>query len=502
MILEFIRFDSYQQKPKHQAQCNERYPYRSYDGSCNNLANHWWGAEGSSYKRLLPPHYDDGFNKMRERSVVRDYMLPSARLLSLTIHHEHPTKSVWTNYLPFFGQTLAHDITRTNVPEDVKCECDSGSSSSSSSNTDDECYSVQLPADDFHMRAYGLECIPFVRASGRWGDHECRFNPRMQWNNFSHYLDLGFIYSDDPVTRAFKHGLLSTSQLPNGERTFPRRTHECPLNYNEPTYFTPDDDAEQSSYLFSAQTIWLRNHNWLAERLAHECSHWDDERMFQEARRLNIAMYQHVVYAEYLPTLIGHTLAKKYDLLPLKHGYYKKYDELLYPQIMSEFAAAAYRLHTLVNHEQCYADAHLNVLACQDVQENIVTSRDSCDSLDYVFRGLVARWGYYQTPQVNFPLNNYLLKLHESMAVKNIQRGRDFGLQCYNEYRSLVGLNKAKTFNDLKNIPKSVREELKSLYANVDDIDLWTGGVSELPVSDGLIGKTLASKPPCFPCFV
>ena len=487
------------QKPKSNPHCDEHYPYRSYDGSCNNLENYWWGAAGSSYKRLLPPLYDDGLNKMRQRStVVRNARLPSARLISLAVHRERPTKSIWTNLMSTFSQLLSHDLSHFDLPANVTCDCHTDTDQ-------DECYAVSLPRNDVHMRSHGLECIPFVRASARWSDKaECRLKPRTQWNDNSHFLDMDFVYANaanNPASRRFKRGLLATSRLANGELTFPRRksSSSCPLNYDEPAYVTPDDDAEQNSYLFSAETLWLRNHNWLADGLARECSHWDDERLFQEARRINIAMYQHIVYDEYLPTLVGHKMAKKYDLLPLKRGYYTKYDRTLYPQISAEFAAAAFRLHTLVNHENCYADAKLQIVGCVDAQENTVTSRDSCESLDYVLRGLVARAGYEQTPQVNFALNNALLKQHDSLAVRDIQRGRDFGIPSYNEYRSLVGIKKATAFSEMKNIPKRVREQLERVYADVNDIDLWTGGMSEMALDDAVLGRTISSMSAFFP---
>lgn len=73
----------------------------------------------------------------------------------------------------------------------------------------------------------------------------------------------------------------------------------------------------------------------------------------------------------------------------------------------------------------------------------------------------------------------------------NIQRARDHGLAGYNEYRVKCNLTRARTFDDLAGeIPERLIKRLASVYASVDDIDLFPGGMSELPVHGGIIGPT------------
>lgn len=73
----------------------------------------------------------------------------------------------------------------------------------------------------------------------------------------------------------------------------------------------------------------------------------------------------------------------------------------------------------------------------------------------------------------------------------NIQRARDHGLPGYNKYRVKCNLTRARTFEDLAGeVPSKLIKRLTSLYASVDDIDLFTGGMSELPVHGGIIGPT------------
>ena len=59
--------------------------------------------------------------------------------------------------------------------------------------------------------------------------------------------------------------------------------------------------------LTAIQNIFAREHNRLA-KLLKGLPTWtnvDDSVIFEEARRINTAQYQHIVYTELLPILIG-----------------------------------------------------------------------------------------------------------------------------------------------------------------------------------------------------
>jgi hypothetical protein len=56
-----------------------------------------------------------------------------------------------------------------------------------------------------------------------------------------------------------------------------------------------------------------------------------------------IAQYQHIIYNQYLPLVIGPNMIKKFNLLPLKNSTYREYDATKMTQITNEFITAAFR---------------------------------------------------------------------------------------------------------------------------------------------------------------
>lgn len=52
-------------------------------------------------------------------------------------------------------------------------------------------------------------------------------------------------------------------------------------------------------------TIFMREHNRVADTLRNLNPHWDDEIVFLEARQIVVAEMQVIVYKEFLPVLLG-----------------------------------------------------------------------------------------------------------------------------------------------------------------------------------------------------
>ena len=106
-----------------------------------------------------------------------------------------------------------------------------------------------------------------------------------------------------------------------------------------------DVRANENTELMSLTTLFMRNHNFIATELATEdptkygFSSWNDQNLFQEARKLNIAEYQNIIYTQYLPALLGPSAPT-----------YTGYNPTVNASISTEFSTIAFRFgHSLLN---------------------------------------------------------------------------------------------------------------------------------------------------------
>lgn len=125
------------------------------------------------------------------------------------------------------------------------------------------------------------------------------------------------------------------------ERSGHRRNMYC--------FDTGDVRSNVQIQLTVMHTVWLREHNRIAKALASLNPYWDDEKLFQETRRIVGAMIQHISYNEFLPIVIGRSSMNKQGISLQKHGYYTGYNNKVNPGIRVEFHAAAFRFgHTII----------------------------------------------------------------------------------------------------------------------------------------------------------
>jgi peroxidase len=288
----------------------------------------------------------------------------------------------------------------------------------------------------------------------------------------------------------------------NTSSACPDKRYDTEYSRKPKCYLNGDPRTEDNVIITSLQTIFLREHNRIARELQSQHPNLSSDQLYQTARKINIAVYNNIIYAEYLPTLLGNELAKLYNLLPQSKGYFYGYNDKIYPQVINEFATAAFRYgHTQVAHSSHTASRTYRLSDPVPISHYLFNNEYYRESMDEIIRGALVDWSYGANAQVNEYLQDRLFdgifyrdSKRWSLPALNIQRGRDHGLPGYNLYREKCGLNLAYEFEDFDNVPENVIKKWKSLYASLDDVDLFVGLLSEFPMERALVGPTAGCK--------
>jgi peroxidase len=333
-------------------------------------------------------------------------------------------------------------------------------------------------------------------------------NPAQQINAVTSFLDLSQVYGSTTAVadalRTFSGGQLKTSPGNN-------------LPYNNLTYFTQDqlnaldmaNDAQavpgdqlfatgdvrgnENLELTALQTLFVRNHNLIAGELQKEHPTWTDEQLYQEARKINIAEYQIITYAAYLPDLLGA------NALPGYTGYKPNVD----PAIATEFSTIAFRFgHSLLSNEIQRQDnngdniavtggAPIN-LAYDYFDPNLLNPSGAVDPLtgqgssgiDAILKGdadgdaqAMDALAINEVRDLLFA-NGGLQDNGQDLIARDIERGRDDGIGTYNQVRVAMGLQPVTSFAQItSNV--TLQNELKEAYGSVNNIDPFIGGMAE-----------------------
>ncbi|XP_034945371.1 uncharacterized protein Prp3 [Chelonus insularis] len=465
--------------------------YRTHSGKCNNALHPTWGASLEAYTRLLPPEYNDGVSLPRVN-------LPSAREISVNVFSgvndlKHPFLMAMTS---LFGQFVANDLAHTPRMEllggrRLKC-CD-------------------VDYESFHPECFPIQaenvigCMEYTRSVPHPGSNHqsCRLGPRQQINQATSFLDLSTIYgSSEEVAkslRAGKNGLLSTQgkNLPIPSKNF----NSCRSdNKALPCFLSGDPRINENPGIALLHVLFLREHNRVAKQLSELNPHWDDEKLYQESRRIVIGEMQHITYNEFLPAVFGESNLERYYLRLVKPGYSTSYDSRIDPTLSNAaasaglffFAALTPKTFDLIDSHSATKSGERSLLSAFYAPQELYEA----GAIDRLITG--ATVGHSRKPS---GLNEVLLgryfhdgKTNEvaiDYAAQAIQQGRDHGLPSYTKWRLFCDLPEVTTFRDLEStMSRDFIDKLERVYKNVNDIDLVTGALSEAAVEGSVMGPT------------
>ncbi|XP_013100085.2 peroxidase [Stomoxys calcitrans] len=475
--------------------------YRSFDGSCNNLAHPGYGMANSRYGRLLKPRYGDG--KYTPTKSVTGAALPNARVLSLSLFGEMTRPDYGRTMMTMqWGQLVGHDMGQLMQPDQDDC-CENPDSKF--------CYNIPLHVYGPITLGTGKTCQSFTRAVSDV-DISCPYSTLGYAEKLSRqtsFLDMGSMYGNSLEqsikVRSYQGGLLKT--VWNGNQEL------CPVITNEQgecsnevgsCFAVPDARNQFTPSAIAAHTLFVREHNRLAKILAKLNPHFSDEKLFQVARKINVAQYQKISYYEWLPLLLGSSHCYENHLTHNvgSYDYVNDYNENWHPATYADSAIGALRYgHTTVPgwFTLFAADRYHNQsLRLSDYfqREETVQFFQNSNSFDPLVRGLVTQMEKRADGNVDKELKHYLNRQNVDefgvdLKAIDIQRGRDFGLPSYNDYREFCGLPRAYHWSDFAHTmdPQKIAL-LQKFYASPNDVDLNVGGALEHHVGDSLFGPT------------
>nr|QHN70690.1 cardinal [Limenitis arthemis astyanax] len=490
--------------------------YRAQDGTCNNLNNPLtWGVSNTPFRRVLPPDYGDGISS--PRTATDGSILPSARDVSVTVHRQsYAHDSSFTVMLAVWGQFIDHDITATALS---KGENSSLISCCNNHTVHPECFPVKLDPEDPFYQDYNLTCMEFVRSAPA---PTCRFGQREQLNQATAFLDGSTVYSfTSNKTEALRSGLdgqLRMLKLGSWELLPPSTDPVDGCNTEEMTakgrycFESGDDRANENLHLTTMHLIWARQHNRITTILKKMNPQWDDEVLFQESRRILGAQMQHITYAEFLPAVLGQDVMWALNLTLQTEGYSDAYNPEVDPSIANHFSAAAFRFaHTLLPGLIHNVDASTGTVSYTHLHEMLFNPYALYmeKGPKYAVRSALNTPVHAVDPHITTELSEHLFERSSTfngttnpspplkmpcgldLVSLNIQRGRDHGLPSYPAWREHCGFNRPKSYDELSTVfDASSYSRIRTIYKNVEDIDLYTGALAEDP-KGRLLGSTL-----------
>ncbi|GFR11722.1 peroxidase, partial [Trichonephila clavata] len=254
-----------------------------------------------------------------------------------------------------------------------------------------------------------------------------------------------------------------------------------------------DVRVNQHATLTSIQTLYMREHNRLASILKGLNPHWDEERLFQETRRINIAQIQCITYKEYLPYVIGPYLLEQFDLKVKDGPDGTLYNPRTRPGIVNEFSNAAFRLHSMVA-----SNVGALQLLFQDLYSNpkLIWEGHMNQLMQGVCQVPSAKYDHWFVKDVTVELRKPPGGSHGSdLSSMDIQRGRDTGLAPYIYLVRFCSRNQLKitSFDDLAPLMSIENIELlKKNYKTLEDVDLYMGLQMENHLPEAEVGPTTA----------
>lgn len=448
--------------------------FRSIDGSGNNPLFEAMNSHGAPLRRLLSADYADGVSAIAAPDVA------GPRAISNAVAAQSdaiPNSLGATDMFWQWGQFLDHDIDLTDGVDPA------------------EHANIAIPAGDvwFDPDNSGEKVLEFNRSLYDVNSGTSESNPRQQLNEITGWIDASNVYGSDNERAAALRDPLDSAYLNTSAGNLLPYNSDGLANaggVSDQLFVAGDVRANEQVGLTALHTVFVREHNRLVDALLLQDPAMDSEQAYQQARRIVGAQMQVITYREFLPLLLGE------NAIPAYAGYQPDVDA----RIANSFSTANYRLgHSLLSEQLLRLDANLEEIDAGNLPlRNAFFSPSVIEEtgIEPLLRGLASQICQELDPYEVDDIRNFLFGAPGSggfdLVSLNIQRGRDHGLPGYNQAREEVGLAPVASFADITT-DRQLQQKLASVYDNVDQIDLWVGGLAEDHVEGAMVGELLVT---------
>ncbi|MCI0460654.1 MAG: peroxidase [Gemmataceae bacterium] len=438
--------------------------FRTFDGTGNNLLYPLWGSAGTRLLRTAPADYGDRVSSPAGANR------PSARLISNIVMAETEellNERLLSDFIYVFGQFLDHDLDLTQ------------------SATPRQPFPIPVPRGDpfFDPAGTGTQVIGLNRSQFDPATGTGLGNPRQQITVVSAWLDGSQVYGSDATRaaalRTFTGGRLKTSPGSEGD-LLPLNTlglsNELPPGVDPTRFFVAGDiRANENIELTALHTLFLREHNRVAGRIAAANPSLSDEAIYQRARQWVGAELQIITYREFLPALLGPNALPRYT----------GYQPWVNPGIANEFAHAGFRVgHSFLGDDVEFLDNDGYEIRAEvplsEAFRNPELVRET--GIAPILKYLSADKAREGDPILVNSVRNFLFGPPGAggfdLGALDIQRARDHGLADYNSARTAYGLPRVSSFAQITS-DRYLQAALRDLYGSVNNIDIFAGGLAE-----------------------
>jgi hypothetical protein len=459
--------------PKAAAPGPETLTTRTPDGSYNDLGHSAMGMAGTRFGRNVPLR--SGYAEAPERILE-----PNPREVSRELLTRHE----------FIPATSLNLLAAAWIQFMVKDWFSHGAG--------DPQHHFELPlADDDPWPQRPLQVLKTLPDPTRAGDDG---GPQTFLNTETHWWDASQVYGGGTTAR---------DQLPR------RSGQDGKLLIGPGNRLVfPDDPALSPAYvpgwwlgLTMMSTIFVREHNAIADALKTAYPQWADEDLYQRARLITAALIAKIHTSEWTPAIIAHPTT----ILGMSANWWglegKRIHQLFgrlsnsevisgipgsetnhygVPYSLTEEFSIIYRMHPLIADNYTFRSAADDQLIAEYTLPEITGPHaqevaERIDMGDAIYSFAVAHPGALVLnnfprflQQFQRPDNDRLMDL----AATDILRTRELGVPRYNQFRQLLHLKPAQRFEDLTDDPAQLAA-LRRLYRDVDSVDTIVGMLAE-----------------------